>query len=68
MQASKSKRRLRINQEAVRNLRAALKAAKRERCGSDQEHQEAMRIYLDTWVVAPLETALAIIEGKPVEK
>lgn len=54
---------LRANRDILGALKSALKAAKRERCGVDTEHQEAMRLYLDSWVVAPLEAAIAAMEG-----
>lgn len=63
-------RRLRISQKTVADLQAALKALRAgadptsPSCGVDAVHREAMRLYLRTWVMGPLETALATIIGE----
>ena len=36
----------------------------REGCGVGEEHQEAMRLYLDTWVARPLHAVLAWDDGE----
>jgi hypothetical protein len=63
-----AKKRLYISQEAVGAIRSALAAARCERCGVDKEHQQAMELYLRTWVVSPLERALDLIEGRRAAK
>lgn len=55
---------LRVTQNILGALKRALRAAKRERCAVEPEHQEAMRLYLDSWVVTPLQAAIKGIEGK----
>ena len=57
-------KRLKINETIVAALERALRSAKRDGCGVDKDAQEAMRIYLDSWCVAPLEDALACIRGE----
>jgi hypothetical protein len=46
-------------------LERALRSARRERCTVAAEHQAAMELYLDTWVVRPLERAIAEIRRPP---
>jgi hypothetical protein len=57
-------KRLRINAAAVRDLKAALAAARMEECAVADEHKQAFEIYLRTWVVGPLQMALDVIEGR----
>jgi hypothetical protein len=57
-------KRIRINRKALRLIKDALASAKCERCGVDEKAQKAMRLYLDTWVVARLQFAVEIIEGE----
>lgn len=59
-----AKPRLRMNKTARTLIVEALRSAKLERCAVAEEHKEAMRIYLDSWVVGRLEHALEIIDGK----
>lgn len=58
-----SKKRLTINRTILRILKRGLRAAKLENCAVEPEHQEAMRIYLRTWCIGPLEDAIAAIDG-----
>jgi hypothetical protein len=60
---AKTSKRLRMNVRARTLISEALRSAKLERCGIAAEHKEAMRIYLDSWVVTRLELALEIIDG-----
>jgi len=62
-EARAPKKRLRMNEKARRLIVEALRSAKLERCGIADEHKEAMKIYLDSWVVTRLEVALEIIDG-----
>lgn len=56
--------RLRIGYRTLAKIKAALRAAELRDCGVEDEHQHAMKIYLDTWVVRRLQTAIREIEGK----
>jgi hypothetical protein len=60
---------LRKNKQAVkvltlRKLEFALKHARMDHCGVEKEHQDAMRLYLDSWVVDPLVQAIGEIKGE----
>jgi hypothetical protein len=55
--------RLRMNRRILRLIEEATSSAKLERCSVDEEHQAAMRLYLDTWVVGRLEKAINDILG-----
>ena len=57
-------KRLRINQSVVYELRDALESARLTRCAVAQEHQDAMKLYLNTWVVRRIEYALEQITGQ----
>ena len=48
----------RMNRQILGYLESALSAAKLTNCAVDPEHQDAMRLYLSSWVVGPLESAL----------
>lgn len=61
--AQTPKKRLRMNERARMLIFEALRSAKLERCSIASEHKEAMKIYLDSWVVTRLELALEIIDG-----
>lgn len=54
----------RFNKSQLALLRSALKSARLENCGVAKEHQEAMKLYLDTWVCAKLEVLLDEQEGR----
>ncbi len=64
--------RLKISQEIVRVLDDALAHCNMNgsghpepgTCGVDAEHREAMRVYLETWIAAPLSLAIAAINGE----
>jgi hypothetical protein len=64
------KRRPKINARIVEKLKSALDAARAAadptstRCAVDPKHREAMRLYLRTWAVWPLESALEAITGE----
>lgn len=45
-------------------LQQALAAARLENCGIDPAVQEAMRLYLASWVAGPIERVLAWSEGR----
>lgn len=53
-----------INQKQLDQLKEALSAAKLERCGVKQEHQDEMKLYLNTWVVGRIESVIEEIESK----
>jgi hypothetical protein len=57
-------RRLRANRNIENAITRALAAADLERCSIDQEHQDAMRQYLQTWVAQPLRDALSQMRGE----
>jgi hypothetical protein len=64
--ATAKKRRLRINQRAVKDLQAAYRAARLDRCSVDVPHD--LRLYLSTWIVGPIARALKEIgAGVPAE-
>ena len=45
--------------EGIRDrLDRALEIVQMKRCGVDPEHQEAMKLYLDTWAVGPLQMVI----------
>ena len=54
----------RINSEVVRVLRKVLSRAKLESCAVDPKAQEAMRLYMETWIAQPIESCLDVIEGR----
>jgi hypothetical protein len=57
---------LRINNDIVRDLEAALASARLDSCAVKDEHKQAMKHYLDSWVVAYIEHALDSIKtGAP---
>jgi hypothetical protein len=56
---------LRISYAILAELKEALKHARRESCAVEQKHQDAMALYLDTWVVGPLESAIDQITRPP---
>lgn len=58
-----SARPLRMNQRILAKLEDALASAQLRQCAVAEEHQEAMRLYLESWVVGPLESALKDIRG-----
>lgn len=43
-------------------------AAMGDKCGVDLVHQEALRLYIDTWVRGPLQDAIAYLEGEQTAK
>ena len=47
----------------LRALRFALSHAQMEGCGVAKEHQEAMRLYLQTWCAGPLKEVIAWANG-----
>ncbi len=53
----------RLPKKVRKAIEFALRRARCETCGVDSEAQEAMRIYLDSWVVAPLEHVLRWDDG-----
>jgi hypothetical protein len=56
--------RLKANKEIMRLLKRARAAATLENCGVEPKSaQEAVRVYLRTWVVGPLDAALALMCG-----
>jgi hypothetical protein len=66
-------RRLRANRRILKALTASLEAAKAaaddseaSRCGVEPEHRRAMALYLTTWVIHPLQTALADMQPRPL--
>lgn len=48
----------RITVDEVKMLRQALSAAQLDRCDFPEEVKDRIRIYMDTWVAAPIERAL----------
>jgi hypothetical protein len=56
--------RLRIGYRTLATIKAALQAAELRNCAVADEHKSAMKLYLDTWVVRRLQTAIREIEGK----
>ena len=54
----------RTSTRVIRALERALEAAKLRHCGVDKDHQEAMRLYLSTWVAAPISDALEYLKGE----
>jgi hypothetical protein len=62
---------LRMNQRILKRLddaMAALDAAvdpADQWCTVEQPHREEMRLYLQTWALGPLRTAIAEIRGAP---
>lgn len=52
------------NSSVIRHLDNAIEAAKLKRCGVEEEHQEAMKLYLDTWVVMRLEGIRRVLVGE----
>ena len=49
---------MRANLRILKHLADALAAAKLTNCAVDKKAQDAMKLYLDTWVVMPLEEAI----------
>jgi hypothetical protein len=45
-------------------LEEALRSARMESCSVDPVHKAAMKLYLDSWVVRPLESVLESIRAK----
>jgi len=45
-------------------IERAYNSAMLEQCGVDPKAQEAMRLYLKTWVAGPLSSALRYIRGE----
>jgi hypothetical protein len=63
-------KRLRANGKIVEKLRRSLDAARAaadtaptSRCAVDVAHREAMRLYMRSWVIAPLEDAIERMTG-----
>jgi hypothetical protein len=62
-------KRLKANRKIVRQLRDALEHVRAaadptsKRCGVAPEHREAMRLYLRTWAIPPLEDAIERMTG-----
>ena len=54
----------RVPPTVLRSLRFALSHAQMEVCAVNQEHQEAMRLYLKTWCAGPLKEVIAWAEGE----
>lgn len=63
----KKPKRLRIDRETVRLLQDAFRAARLDNCGVGAEHQDAMHLYLHSWVASPIQRALERI-GADVPK
>lgn len=63
-----AKKRLKINKAIVRTLRNAMGAARLDNCAVNKEHQRAMKLYIQTWIEAPLRNALMAIEGREYEE
>lgn len=61
---SNVKLKLRANRRILRTLEQALKSARLDNCGIEEEHQEAMRLYLTTWVVGRIQSAIDDMMGK----
>lgn len=57
-----------LNATQFRRLQEALESAKLTHCGVDQEHQDAMKLYLTSWVVKPLESVLTAIRERAKKK
>jgi hypothetical protein len=55
---------LRANQRILNAIKFALQHAELgEYCAVEPEHQEAMRLYLQSWVVGPLKSAIEDMKG-----
>lgn len=50
--------RLRANRRIMERLEKALRAARLTNCAVEKSAQDAMKLYLDTWVVGPLDQAI----------
>jgi hypothetical protein len=67
--STKRPQRLRVNQAILAELHRALDAAvagaepDSRRCAVGREHREAMELYLKTWVIGPLKSAIQKMEG-----
>lgn len=53
-----------INQRQLEQLKEALSSARLENCGVKQEHQDEMKLYLNTWVVWRLESVIEELEAR----
>lgn len=57
-------KRLKANQAILDALESALRQAELENCGVHHVHQDAMRPFLNRWVVAPLRDAIRCMKGE----
>lgn len=62
MSAPPQKKR-RLPKKVRKTLEYALRQAKRKNCAVDEKAQEAMRLYMDTWIAGPLEDVLSWDDG-----
>jgi hypothetical protein len=54
---------LRANQRILKALEEALSYAEMKNCSVDDVHKDAMRLYLQTWVMGPLKSAILDMKG-----
>lgn len=55
---------LRANKRILQALKFALRHAELTNCSVGEEHKNAMRLYLSTWVAGPLKDAIADMTGE----
>lgn len=53
----------RVGKDVRAALKAIRKAAALERCSVDPKHKDAMKLYLDSWVVSQLDVLIDYLEG-----
>lgn len=54
--------------EAIRELEALCDSRSENRCSVPVEHKEAVRLFVETWVLAKLKRALAEIDAPPKKR
>ncbi len=60
----KPRKRLRVTEKVRTLVYEAMRSARLDTCAVEPEHKAAMKLYLDSWVVARLELALSIMNGE----
>lgn len=51
------------NKTLIEVLEEADRAASLESCGINEVHQQAMKLYIDTWIRGPLQDAIGYLKG-----
>ena len=63
---------MRLIDETVRRLEALIDTSEKSTCGVKAEHKEAVRPYVDTWILYNVQTlkkwAVGEIDGRDIER